>query len=75
MAIIEYVFFFLSFLAALKNKDAILQLLETCAQYVPKAAAVRRESPECLDKGLKLRKIHIKGQRPTLDDFYEVCVI
>ncbi|XP_073837894.1 esterase B1-like [Musca autumnalis] len=57
---------------AIKNKDMILKLLETCAQYVPKAAAVCRDSPECQDKGLKLRKIHVKDHRPTLNDFYEI---
>ncbi|XP_075161238.1 esterase B1-like [Haematobia irritans] len=54
------------------SKDLIIKMLQTCSQCVPKAAATRLESPECIDKGLKLRKIHVKGAEPTLDDYYEI---
>lgn len=49
-----------------------MKQLETCTQYVPKTAAFKQDSPECLEKGLQLREIHIKGSQPTLEDFYEV---
>ena len=57
---------------AYKNRTEILKLLETCTQFVPKRAAANIQSPACLDKGLKLRAIHVKADMPTLEDFYEV---
>ncbi|KAM7356630.1 LOW QUALITY PROTEIN: esterase B1-like [Cochliomyia hominivorax] len=57
---------------AVKNESTILKLLETCTQYVPKAAAYKQESLECKEKGLKLRDVHVKGSEPTLEDFYEI---
>lgn len=50
----------------------MLKLLETCCQYVPKAAAFKTDSPECQEKGFKLREIHVKGVEATLEDLYEV---
>ena len=69
----NFVFFFgWASIDAYKNKEDVLKLLETCTQYVPKAAAANVQSLECLEKGLQLRAIHVKADMPTLEDFYEV---
>ncbi|XP_075163205.1 esterase B1-like [Haematobia irritans] len=56
----------------LKNAKEYLALLETCAKYVPKEACNSHDRPDCIAKGLKLRRIHVKGDQPTMDDFYEI---
>lgn len=49
--------------------------METCANYVPRHAAICTDSSEGVEKGLRLRKIHVKGDQPTINDFCEVSLI
>ncbi|XP_073820616.1 esterase B1-like [Musca autumnalis] len=48
--------------------------LESCANYVPcELADSERCAPETLEKAAILKKTHVNGETPTLDNFMELC--
>lgn len=45
---------------------------KTCTVFLPKGTVSSKASPEALQKGLKIRKAHIKGENATALEFLEV---
>uniref|UniRef100_A0A1I8M5J7 Carboxylic ester hydrolase n=2 Tax=Musca domestica TaxID=7370 RepID=A0A1I8M5J7_MUSDO len=53
--------------------DAVKEL-ESCVNYVPRELAdSERSAPETLERAAIVKKAHVDGETPTLDNFMELC--
>lgn len=60
------------FLVAKQYPEAVKEL-ESCVNYVPRELAdTERSAPETLERAAIVKKAHVDGETPTLDNFMEV---
>lgn len=64
----------LLFSPELKFKPHVVKDLETCVDFVPyELADAERTSEQTKELGLLIKKVHVKGEQPTGEEYLELC--
>jgi len=57
-----------------KLQPKVIQDLETCVDLIPSEVTdAERKSDETKEKGLIIKKAHVRGEKPTVEDYLDLC--